>query len=159
MSKILKGKKLMVFVQDGDAWKSVAYATSHSLSVTTSTVDISTKDNEDTTGVGAWVSEEIDTFSWTMTTENLIGVDGKGMSFDELMTKFLTGASVKVRFNLAATSTTGPQSANGWTEASGELDGYEGNAIITQLDVNASNGDNASFSATFTGQGALSKIA
>ena len=44
----------------------------------------------------------------------------------------------------------------GWTPiATGQ---YKGKAIITSLEVNAPNGDNATYTATFTGVGALTKV-
>ena len=39
------------------------------------------------------------------------------------------------------------------------LETYSGNVIITALEANAPNGDNATFTASFEGVGALSKAA
>lgn len=46
---------------------------------------------------------------------------------------------------------------DGWTAKAGK--GYTGQMIITNIDFNAPNGDNATFKVDFTGVGALTKVA
>lgn len=46
--------------------------------------------------------------------------------------------------------------SSGWTAKAG--DGYTGQMIITNLEKNAPNGENATFKVDFTGVGALTKV-
>lgn len=152
---IIKGKKLMVFLStDGTSYKSVAYATNHTFTTSVSTSDISTKDNSDsTTGAGAWIDEDIDTYSWSVTTDNLFSLDSDhGENIGDLTDLYLAGTPVFLKFQLAADGEVG---ATGWAQK----DGYtlSGKALISSIEISAQNGDNASFSVEFTGKGRLSK--
>ena len=61
LEKIIKGDELMLFNDE----KSIAYATSHTLTVNGNTVDISSKDH------GFWGASEIGNITWEITSENL----------------------------------------------------------------------------------------
>lgn len=145
---IIKGSKLMVFL-DGEA---IAFATSHSLSLTMNTSEVSTKDHGDSPAI---VPQSI---SWEMTTENLYSDSGK----DALFNAMKTMQTVDIAFvsstyanDTAEKGIVGVQGAQGWgteeTIASGK-------AYITSLSVNAPAGDNATLSATFTGNGGLTEF-
>ena len=70
MGNIVKGKKLMVFVKaSGGDYKSIGFATNHTLSTSASTISISHKDLADA-GSGKWDDQDIDTLSWTITSES-----------------------------------------------------------------------------------------
>lgn len=149
---IIKGKKLMLFVKKSNSYVSVGYATNHTLSTSASTIDVSHKDLADA-GSGKWDDQDIDTLSWTISTENFYANDAEGVSFTELFGYYAAGTELDVKFGVAADSTTGVPTG-GWTApVSGAL---SGKAIITSIDVNAPVGDNASFSITLTGKGPLS---
>lgn len=75
MSKI-KGGDMMLFLNS----KSIAYATSHTLTISGDTQDTSNKDE----GGGDWASNEISKLSWTAQSENMYSIDGKGSNFDDL---------------------------------------------------------------------------
>jgi hypothetical protein len=79
---IIKGTDLMVFATIGSSLKSIAYATSHSLTVGANSTEISTKDS----GGGKWIETNIQKLNWSMTTENLFTFEGggQGHSFDDL---------------------------------------------------------------------------
>lgn len=154
-SSIIKGGHLMVFLNDAP----IAFATSHSLSKTLNTQDISTKDHGDYNAILP------QTISWEITTENLYSLSG----YAALNTAFNNRQAVTVAFGESTYSQSGTQAsivlpedaqqnaANTNWELSGNYE--EGQAYITSLQVTAGAGDNATFSATFTGTGDLtSKI-
>lgn len=151
---ITRGKKLMLFIEvSSGTYKSVGYATNHSLSTSASTVDVAHKDLADTTGGGRWADEDIDTLSWTITTENFYAATADGATFADLYTYYAAGTELNVKFAVAADSTSGVPTG-GWIPPSS---GYvlSGKCVITSLDVNAPVSDNASFSVTLTGKGPL----
>ena len=144
-SDIIKGGHLMVFLNGSP----IAFATSHSLSKTLNTQQISTKDHGDTAAV---LPQNI---SWEITTENLYSLAG----YQALNTAFNTMQEVTIYFgetsysqNTAQTSIVGVNGATEWTTGGF---GETGKAYITSLQVTAAAGDNATFSATFTGNGSL----
>ena len=150
-SNIIKGSHLMVFL-DGNP---IAFATSHSLSKTLNTQDISTKDHGDYNAILP------QTISWEITTENLYSLSG----YAALNTAFNTRQAVTVAFGESTYAQDGtqasivlPESAEqGAKTTNWALSGdyEEGQAYITSLQVTAGSGDNATFSATFTGTGDL----
>lgn len=142
---IIKGNHLMVFLNG----EPIAFATSHSLNKTLNTNEISTKDHGDYAAV---LPQNI---TWEITTENLYSLSG----YQKLNTAFNTRALVTVYFGESSydqdntqASIVGTSGATDWT-----TDGFgeTGQAYITSLQVTAGAGDNATFSATFTGSGSL----
>jgi hypothetical protein len=139
---IVKGDELMLFIDN----KSIAYATSHSLTLSTTMQDISSKDH----GVfGAQISGKR---NWEISTENLY----TDKYFDVLFDVYLTGKPVTVVFAHAA-----DWDPNGiidkqenWDPSTGTIY-YEGKAVITNLAVTANTGEMSTMSATLTGQGAF----
>ena len=152
---IIKGKKLMIFIKKGNSYVSVGYATNHTLSTSASTINVSHKDLEDA-GTGKWDSQDIDTFSWTITTENFYANDGEGITFADLFGYYSAGTELDVKFAVAANSTSGVPTG-GWVAPS-TSGSYvmSGKVIITSIDLNAPTDDNCTYSVTFTGKGALS---
>ena len=61
-SNVMNGGDLMLFLAD----KSLAFATSHKLSVNVETVETTSKDNG-----GKWVSKAARKISWNLSSENL----------------------------------------------------------------------------------------
>lgn len=98
--------------------------------------------------------------SWTCSTENLFSEDGEGVSFDDLVQMMLTRQPITGVFALEGKSpASGKLDAvptDGWTPKAGN--GYTGQMIITSVDLNAPNEDNATFKVDFTGVGALTKV-
>ena len=143
-STIVKGDELMLFKDN----KSLAYATSHTLSITGNTVDISSKDH------GYWGASEIGNITWEITSENLY-VDSE---FDGLFTAMVAKSPVTVTFGHADNYNAnglGDSSTNWIPDASVGAKYYQGPAIITSLQANANTGENATYSITLTGNGAL----
>lgn len=143
MSKIVKGDELMLF-KDG---KSLAYATSHSVSLTGSEISISSKDH------GYWGASEIGDITWEITSENLY-VDSE---YDSLFNAMIAKSPITVTFGHAnAYNANGLGSADNWIpDASVGAKYYQGPAIITSLQTNANTGENATYSITLKGNGAL----
>ena len=155
MGNIVRGKKLMIWVKGatGD-YTSIGYCTNHTLSTSASTINVSHKDLADAGTSGKWDDADIDTLSWTITSENFYAETAEGKTFADLFEYYTAGTVLDIKFGTADTSTSGVPTG-GWVEPStGTI--LTGKAIITSLDLNAPVDDNASVSITFTGKGALS---
>lgn len=144
MKNITKGDQLMLFV----GGKSIAFATAHTLTLTTNTTDIASKDH------GIYGAKDVSTITWEITTENLFAES----DYATLVDSMLAGQPVDVVFaNAASWVKTGiDNSSKTWTPDSAGTQ-LSGKALITSLTANANTGENATFSATFTGVGAISK--
>ena len=143
---IIKGSKLMVFLNDAP----IAFATSHSLSITVNTSEVSTKDHGDFPSV---IGNNI---TWEITTENLYSDDAESALWAAM--KIMQPVTVKFapasNYNNATSQKgiVGVESAAEWAAGTAIA---SGKALITSLSVNAPSGDNATLSATFTGVGEL----
>lgn len=150
-NEIIKGTDLMVF-QGG---KSLAYATSCSLKLGSKTTSISSKDH------GKWEATKPVKFNWEMSSDNLF----TEADFGTLVTAWKAGLPVDVVFDIAKEISTATDADGdgilvpelGWTPKGGaQGKGVKGKAYITTIDVNAPDGDNATYSVTFMGVGELS---
>ena len=147
MSKI-KGQDLMVFL----AGESIAFGTNHTITISGDTADTSNKDE----GAGGWASSEISKLSWSAHTENLMADSGSGKTYDDLVAMMLSKQPVDLVFARKTETSTDVGEA-GWTpQATASL---AGKAIISSLELNAPNGENSTFTADFTGVGALKHTA
>lgn len=149
---IIKGSKIMVFLQVEGALKPIAFATSHSFQKQLNTQDITCKDFGD---VAAVIPQN---YTWTMTTDNLYSVAGYKMVNDA----FKQMKQVTVYFGASSYSQDTTQEsivdAEDATEWTTSGFGEQGLAYITDLQVTAQAGENATMSATFTGTGTLTEI-
>lgn len=152
-SDIVKGSALQVTLGNGGTI--LGFATSHALSITVNTTEVSTKDHGDFPGI---IKQNT---TWEVTCENLFC----GRNWDELQVMLNSDTPVTVSFvplsNTAAEISKGivqPESGSEtvqpteWTAGTAIATGQ---AYITSLNVNAAAGDNATISATFTGAGPL----
>ena len=143
-SDILRGSMLMLFVDDYP----IAFATSHSISFTTNTSEVSTKDH------GLYPSIIVNSQSWEVSAENLASADSINQLFTVLeKTKAQTPVTLKFAKpsnwkNAGIVDNTNDL----WT--AGDIIA-QGDAYLTSLQLNAPAGDNATISATFTGIGAF----
>ena len=151
---ITKGKKLMIWVKGatGD-YTSIGYCTNHTLSTSASTISVSHKDLADVSG-GKWDDQDVDTFTWSITSENFYAETAEGKTFAELWAFYTGGTVLDIKFGTAANSATGAPTGGWAAPTTGTI--LTGKAIITSLDVNAPVDDNATCSITFTGKGPLS---
>lgn len=145
-SDILKGSMLMLFIGSYP----IAFATSHSISFTTNTSEVSTKDH------GLYPSVIVNSQSWEVSAENLASADSINQLFT-VLENTKNGQTVTLKFakpgnwNDKGIVGTEGQSAL-WTE--GDIIA-QGEAYLTSMQLNAPAGDNATISATFTGVGAF----
>lgn len=156
--------------------KSIGYATNHVLSITTEQATTTSKDH------GSYGGVKVNTINWEITSDNLFSTEEYESLFDTLMSK----KAVIVHFGLktvpsdetltvanddynhwsmsptqnGASSTT--QSVGSYSDTTDGVStathGFVGKAFITSLTANAAVGENATFSVSFTGDGALKKI-
>ena len=89
--QVINGGDLMLFIDD----KSIAFATSHKLSINVETVETTSKDSG-----GKWVAKAARKISWNCSTENLYSNDGEGMTFDQLFDKLTARTPIKAVFCL-----------------------------------------------------------
>lgn len=149
MGSIIKGRDLMLFLNG----KSIAFATSHSLSISMETTETTSKDSG-----GKWVASNAGKISWEMSTENLYSNDGEGIKFNELFDLMTAQEPIDAVFTLEKNYKTKADEVakGGWQPSTTGT--YSGKVIITSLSASAPNEDNATFSATLTGTGALKQI-
>lgn len=148
MAQVINGGDLMLFI----GGKSIAFATSHKLSINVETVETTSKDSG-----GKWVAKSARKISWNCNTENLYSNDGEGVTFDQLFDMLVAREEVDAVFCLEKDYASKADSVptNGWLPSTSGT--YSGKVIITALESNAPNGDNATFTASFEGVGALTK--
>ena len=146
MANIIKGDDLMLFDENG---KSLAFATSHQLSISADAVDTSSKDH------GIYSASEVNKISWELTSENLYTDD----SYDSLFDKMMSRQPITVYFGTKKENDPEKTVADGDYDAWSGAKGYTGKVLLTSLTANANTGENATYSATFTGTGKLTKVA
>jgi len=159
---VIQGGDLMLFVGEAGSEKSIALATNHTLSINADTKETSTKDSG-----GKWQTSEVGILSWSGSSENLITIDPQGNGYTTLVDYMINRTKIHAIFTIEGNSTdletnkldTVPD--GGWdpADSSKYTGGYEGDVIITSVELNAPNGENATFTVQFTGTGALTKVA
>lgn len=143
-TKIVRGDDLMLF----DAEKhSIAFATSHTLTLTSDVTEISCKDS------GIWKEAKVNKLGWEITSENLYS----DQEYAKLYQKW-TSTEPMIAYwgttNSSGSEEDGIDSPNAYWQPEPTSLSY-GNVIITNLSVNAASGDNATFSVTLQGIGKL----
>ena len=151
---IVKGGDLMLFINN----KSIGYATSHSLSISADTKETSTKDSG-----GKWQTSEVGIISWTASSENLYANEAEGMTYSDLFDAMVARTPIDAVFTLEGNSNnleTGDKKdkvpTGGWIPKANS--GYQGKVIITSIELNAPNGEEASFTVQFQGTGELKPV-
>ena len=154
----------MVFVGDatGSATPTpIGFATSHSLSITTNTAQVSTKDHGD---FPATIAQNI---TWEVTCENLYSQTGEStylaimkemkpvqLVFSEA-NNYLQEGTEKGVVQPNGKDTDWAYNTTDTPVQNSPLPIAKGMALITSVSVNAPAGDNATLSVTFTGTGEL----
>lgn len=143
MADIILGTDLMLF-KSGAA---LACATSCKLTLNANTLETSSKDS------GKWASNQAAKLSWSCSSDNLFTIE----DYTALMDACIAREEIEVQFSTVANadSDNGVPEGGGWTA---NKNGYKGMAIITSVDMNAPDGDNATYTISMTGTGALSKV-
>ena len=111
MSNIIKGDDLMLFDADGH---SIAFATSHTLTITANSADINSKDH------GQWGASEINKINWEISSENLYTED----AYDTLFDSMIARNAVDVFFGKKSETGTG-------TVADGDYDYWTKGSTLT----------------------------
>jgi predicted secreted protein len=161
---------MMLFIKEGSGtMKSIAFATSHTLTVSTDTQQTSTKDDG-----GKFQSSDYGIISWSASSENLCSYDGAGYNYQDLINLMLSQTKVTATFSIEGSSGDAYPYANKinsvddvtgkvWSPAlEGTIGstenkslGYTGTVLITSVEVNAPNGENATFTVQLQGDGPL----
>ena len=148
MAYVSKGRRLMVFADD----KTVALATSHSLSISPSILEDRTKDDGDVPVA------EFDTYTWSLTTDSVVGSNENDaeLSIVALIDKMLELKPVELVFD-AANPATGAIPVGGWSAANGEeYPATSGKAWIESISISAGATGYATANISFKGEGKLS---
>ncbi len=144
---IVKGSDLMLFYNS----KSLAYATNHQLSLSGETKDISSKDH------GDWTAKTMGKLSWSITSDNLFTDTDYSAMVDLWIAKDPITVVFAVKGNTDSDNGDGTVvPVTGWTPKA--ANGYTGKVIITGITANAPDNENATYSITLEGVGALSKV-
>lgn len=154
---IIRGEQLMLFVKDQTKYVSIAYATNHTLNINLSQNETSNKDQ----GVGMWTTFEAGVFSWDVSSDNLFGdEESQGLTYEKLVDLMLTKTQIEVVMGIRKDIDKDDDfevPTGGWTPVENKQPYYSGKAIITSISLNCPNGDNASYSVSLQGCGALKK--
>ncbi len=142
--KLVYGGDLMLFVGTGTTKNPLAFSQSAKLSVSMKTREISSKDS------GQWTEKASGKYDWNCSTDGLLSFDvtGATSSIDMVYELFLAGEDVSIVF--ASKTGTTPL----WTVDSTKKS-FTGTALITSLDINSGDGDNATYSISLEGTGQL----
>lgn len=149
INDIVLGDLLMLFDASG---KSIGGATNHSLSISPEYNEVQCKDSSYT----GW--KKLKKVSWEIQCEHLY----LEAEFIKYMDNIMGDEELTVFFGKAADRTDGADEGLGskteWTkDTTGMM--YTGKCKISSLSLNAQSGENATYSVTLTGTGALSKVA
>lgn len=139
------GEELQLFL-DG---KSIAKAKTHTLTITSDTIDVSSKDDG---FYGASIPGKI---NWEISAENIY----TEKAFDELYAKAQARQVFDVVFGRVANyNAEGLGENENWAPDSTKHTTYTGKVTLTNMTLNANNGEVTSFSATLKGVGALKQV-
>lgn len=145
----VNGKDLMLFTEMNSKFSAIALATSCKLTVSGETLDTASKDS------GKWTEKMLKKLSFSASSENCFSADKDINGYDALMTAMLTMKPIKIQVGIPTNADADELPVAGW-EAPAEA--YEGMVLITSLELNAPDGDKATFSVSFDGTGALKKV-
>ena len=140
-AKQVLGKDLMLFV----GGKAIALATSCKIGMSAETIDTQSKDS------GIWNEKDIKKLGWNCSSENCFSADADINGYDKLFALMVAAQPVDIAFGIP------DNRGNSLPAAGWELPQkpYQGKALITSLELNASDGDKATFSVSLDGTGVL----
>ena len=147
-AKQVNGKDLMLFTESNSKFTTIALAKSCKLSVSGETLDIASKDS------GKWTEKMMKKLSFSASSENCFSADDAINGYDALLTAMITMQPIKIKFGIASNADADELPKEGWLEPDTS---YEGMVLITNVELNAPDGENATFSVSFEGTGALKK--
>lgn len=156
MKKPIYGQELMVFINEGTtsapSYKSIAHATNHTATFTGNVQELSSKD------FGVYAAQTVTGINWEITADHLYTKDAFVNLFD-LMEKREPVMLAWAPYSETSKRESGINNeTETWTPDSTASDYFTGEAVISNLSENAQNGDVATFSITFTGNGAMKRV-
>lgn len=145
----LRGRQLMVFINNGTASIPVALSTNCTISMNAETTDSKTKDD------GIFSAADISGINWEITNESLHTVEARTIdwTYDTLFAKMVAAQPVTVVFGVPTNANTTGVPQAGWTSPGT----YTGEALITSLELNGPVDADATVSISLTGVGSLTK--
>lgn len=152
MATKIKGENLMIFYKENAGYRSIAFATNHTLTINSNTSSDSNKDEG-----GLWESQEVQSMNWSISTENL----NCGTNFDTLFQLMTSGKPIEVVFGHKKEDQRSLDNLPYWTpdeEGTSNQYLYKGKASISNLQLNAPSGENSTLTAEFSGIGELKQI-
>lgn len=125
--------------------KALALATTCKVSLSAETGTRTTKE----ASAAGWVTKFIKSLSGNITADGLVITDGTAAmpSYDELFTRFVTKQAVTATWAVR----------NGSTREGSTVDNYEGQFVITALDLDGQAGDDTKYSITLENSGPIMK--
>lgn len=144
-NKIISGDELMVFTKENNQYKSIAYATQHSLSVSVGVKSVSSHEHDMFGSIEPTYAE------WNISCDHLYTEETYSWMMDALKDRKVFTLLFGIPSNY---DENGLGEEEFWTSSAG----YRGKAILTSLKVSAETGNTATFSASFLGVSSLSKI-
>jgi predicted secreted protein len=146
-SKIVYGGDMMVFASSGSTKLPLAFTQSGKMTITNKSREVGSKDS------GVWTEKLSGKFDWVASSDGLYSLNytGSTTGVDTLYAYMLIGTPINIVFGVK--TGTSPS----WTVDSSKKS-FQGTAIITSLDINASDGDNATYSVNLEGSGALTLV-
>ena len=138
-------KDLMLFI----GGKAIELATSCKLGLSAETIDTQSKDS------GMWNEKSVKKLAWNCSSDNCFSADEDINGYDKLFALFVAAEPVEIAFGIPKNKGN-EMPAAGWTLPAKP---YKGKAVITSLELNAPDGDKATFSVSLDGTGALSPVA
>jgi len=123
----------------------VAHAKSHTISVSTDMRDTTSKSS------AGWKEQAKGRFSWNAKVDGLVSYEAGLCNYSSLMTAMLAGVEVTI----TSIDNTGGTIVGGLVTPLAGAAKYTGNAIITNVELSAGDGENVTFSVSFEGTGAL----
>lgn len=150
------GQNIMLFAYTSSGYKSIAHASSHSLSISTETEEINTKDS----GAASWITAS--KYSWEITCDHFYTSEGYETFLDLITNPSSNQMTVAFGLKAAAEIAGTPKDVNKdsddeWTPGTSYV--YYGTVTVSNLDWTAAAGSKSTFSATLNGVGAISKTA
>ena len=140
------GNELFVYTSDSSNGTATpfAYSTECTLSISANQIDTSNKQS------GVWASAMAGQLSWSVSTSALYTDQN---NYHTMFEKFASRTPIYVSFGEVTSLGTDSSAMN--TALNKSAGYYTGTAFITSLELNAGNGEVASFSVEFTGEGQL----
>lgn len=148
MGQIIRGNDLMLFAKGtGSTYESIAWATNHTLTLQGEVLQTSTKDH------GKWSAKQISKLSYSINADHLFST----LDFGKLFDKMIAREEIPIIFGVASNADDDAgMPSGGWTPDQSNC--YKGAIVLTSLNINASESDNASFSMSAEGVGKLEHV-